>query len=135
VPSFWILLAVLFYGFAMQQTGLAKRVAFHIHKFFPRHHRHPARVPLYWIGADAGHSVEHRPTAIMVPIAWAMVKSLGLEDRSHGSALIMLVTSRWRSCLAPVRYGSLFGPVVTRCSWPESAAHVGELRAGAGGAR
>jgi len=27
-PSFWVLLAVLFYGFAMQQTGLAKESLF-----------------------------------------------------------------------------------------------------------
>ena len=33
--SFWVLLAVLFYGFAMKHTGLAQRISFHILSLFP----------------------------------------------------------------------------------------------------
>jgi di/tricarboxylate transporter len=52
-------------------------------------------------------------TAIMVPIAWALVKSLDLKPRSKGSALIMLTTVEM--AVVPgvgLLYGSLFGPVV-----------------------
>ena len=52
-------------------------------------------------------------TAIMVPIAWALVQSLGLKPRSKGSALIMLTTIEM--AVVPglgLLYGSLDGPVV-----------------------
>ena len=52
-------------------------------------------------------------TAIMVPIAWALVKSLDLKPRSKGSALIMLTTIEM--AVVPglgLLYGSLDGPVV-----------------------
>src|SRR5436305_6690311 len=32
-PQFWILLCVLFYGFAMQRTGLAQRLSYYILSF------------------------------------------------------------------------------------------------------
>ncbi len=114
VPSFWILLAVLFYGFAMQQTGLAQRVAFHILKLFPPTYT-GILLAFLCIGSvlTLGIPSSTVRTAIMVPIAWAMVKSLGLADRSRGSALIMLVTIEM--AVVPgtaILYGSLFGPVV-----------------------
>src|SRR5215467_1185326 len=34
-PQFWLLLSVLFYGFAMQRTGLAKRLSYYILSLFP----------------------------------------------------------------------------------------------------
>jgi di/tricarboxylate transporter len=52
-------------------------------------------------------------TAIMVPIAWALVQSLGLGKRSRGSALIILTTVEM--AVVPgvaFLYGSLSGPVV-----------------------
>ena len=52
-------------------------------------------------------------TAIMVPVAWALVQSLGLEKRSRGSALIILTTVEM--AVIPgiaFLYGSLSGPVV-----------------------
>ena len=52
-------------------------------------------------------------TAIMVPIAWALVQSLDLKPRSKGSALIMLTTIEM--AVVPglgLLYGSLDGPVV-----------------------
>ena len=52
-------------------------------------------------------------TAIMVPIAWALVQSLELKPRSKGSALIMLTTIEM--AVVPglgLLYGSLDGPVV-----------------------
>ena len=52
-------------------------------------------------------------TAIMVPIAWALVQSLEIPPRSRGSALIVL-TSIEMAVLpgCALLYGSLFGPVV-----------------------
>jgi di/tricarboxylate transporter len=52
-------------------------------------------------------------TAIMAPIAWALIQSLRLPPRSKGSALIMLTTIEM--AVVPgcgLLYGSLFGPVV-----------------------
>src|SRR5438128_2319913 len=34
-PPFWVLLTVLFYGYAMKKTGLAERVAYYILSMFP----------------------------------------------------------------------------------------------------
>jgi DASS family divalent anion:Na+ symporter len=52
-------------------------------------------------------------TAIMVPIAWAMVQSLGLPARSRGSALIVLTTIEM-AVFPGLAFltGSLNGPVV-----------------------
>lgn len=33
--GFWVLLSVLFYGFAMQQTGLAQRMSYYVLALFP----------------------------------------------------------------------------------------------------
>ena len=52
-------------------------------------------------------------TAIMVPIAWALVQSLEIAPRSRGSALIMLTAIEMAvlpGCA--LLYGSLFGPAV-----------------------
>jgi len=52
-------------------------------------------------------------TAIMTPIAWALAQSLGLPNRSKGSALIILTTVEM--AVLPglaFLYGSLDGPVV-----------------------
>ena len=52
-------------------------------------------------------------TAIMVPIAWALVQSLGLKPQSRGSALIMITTIKMAVIPGTVvLYGSLFGPFV-----------------------
>src|SRR5262249_47288776 len=52
-------------------------------------------------------------TAIMVPIAWALVQSLGLPKHSRGSALIILTTVEM--AVIPglaFLYGALSGPIV-----------------------
>jgi DASS family divalent anion:Na+ symporter len=113
-PSLWILVAVLFYGFAMQQTGLAQRVAFHILKLFPPTYT-GILFAFFTIGFVLALGVPSSTvrSAIMLPIAWAMVQSLGLGAQSRGSALIMLTTIEMAvSPGASMRYGSLFGPVV-----------------------
>ncbi len=113
-PGFWILLCVLFYGFAMQRTGLAQRVSYYILSVFPGTYG-GIMSAFFVIGLVLAFGVPSMTvrTAIMVPIAWALVKSLKLPTHSRGSALIM-VTSIEMAVIpgTAVLYGSLNGPVV-----------------------
>ena len=112
--SWWILLAVLFYGFAMQKTGLAARVSYYILSLFPATYS-GILAAFFVIGTVLSLGIPSMTvrTAIMVPIAWALVRSLDLKPRSKGSALIMLTTIEM--AVVPgcgLLYGSLYGPVV-----------------------
>jgi anion transporter len=112
--SFWVLLTVLFYGFAMKKTGLAERISYYILSLFPGSYGGilSAFFVIGFILALGIPSMTVR-TAIMVPIAWALVQSLGLGKRSRGSALIILTTVEM-AVIPGVAflYGSLSGPVV-----------------------
>jgi DASS family divalent anion:Na+ symporter len=122
-PAFWILLAVLFYGFAMQQTGLAQRISFYILSLFPGTYS-GILLAFFTIGAVLALGIPSMTvrTAIMVPIAWALVRALGLLPRSNGSALIMLTTVEMAAVPGcGLLYGSLLGPIV------ESAFNVKHL--------
>src|SRR6266567_16215 len=92
-PPFWVLLTVLFYGFAMKKTGLAERVSYYILSLFPGTYTGilSAFFVIGFILALGIPSMTVR-TAIMTPIAWALVQSLGLQPKSRGSALIILTT-------------------------------------------
>ena len=112
--SWWVLLAVLFYGFAMQRTGLAARISYYILSLFPATYS-GILAAFFVIGAVLSLGIPSMTvrTAIMVPIAWALVRSLGLQPRGRGSALIMLTTVEM--AVVPgcgLLYGSLYGPVV-----------------------
>src|ERR1700722_16188698 len=112
--SFWTLLTVLFYGFARKKTGLAGGVSYYILSLFPGTYGGilSAFFVIGFILALGIPSMTVR-TAIMVPIAWALVQSLGLGKRSRGSALIILTTVEM--AVVPgvaFLYGSLSGPVV-----------------------
>jgi len=113
-PQFWILLVVLFYGFAMQKTGLAQRLSFYILSLFPG-----TFTGILWafflIGLVLALGIPSMTvrTAIMVPIAWALVQSVGLAPQSRATALVMLTAVEMAvlpGCA--ILYGSLFGPVV-----------------------
>jgi anion transporter len=112
--SLWLVLCVLFYGLAMQRTGLAQRVAYYILSLFPL--TFPGILTAFFlIGAvlSAGIPSMTVRTAILVPIAWALVKSLGLPPRSRGCALVMITSVEMAvipGCAS--MYGSLYGPVV-----------------------
>jgi DASS family divalent anion:Na+ symporter len=113
-PAFWVLLAVLFYGFAMQKTGLAQRISYYILSLFPGTYSGILSA-FFVIGAVLALGIPSMTvrTAIMAPIAWALIQSLRLPPRSKGSALIMLTTIEM--AVVPgcgLLYGSLFGPVV-----------------------
>ncbi len=113
-PGFWILLVVLFYGFAMQRTGLAQRISFYVLSLFPA--TYPGILSaFFFIGAALALGIPSMTvrTAIMLPIAWALTQALNLEPRSRGTALIVLTTVEM--AVVPgcgLLYGSLFGPVV-----------------------
>ena len=112
--SWWVLLAVLFYGFAMQRTGLAARISYYILSLFPATYS-GILAAFFVIGTVLSLGIPSMTvrTAIMVPIAWALVQSLELKPRSKGSALIMLTTVEM--AVVPgcgLLYGSLYGPVV-----------------------
>ncbi len=113
-PQFWILLSVLFYGFAMQKTGLARRVAFQILQCFPATYGGIVSAFLV-IGLVLALGIPSMTvrTAIVVPIAWSLVQSVGLTSRSAGAALIMI--GAVEMAVLPgcaFLYGSLYGPVV-----------------------
>ena len=113
-PSFWILVAVLFYGFAMQVTGLARRIAYYTLSLFPATYTGISFAFLTMgFVLTLGIPSSTVRTAIMVPVAWALVKSLDLEDRSRGAALIMLTTVEM--AVVPgsaILYGALYGVVI-----------------------
>ena len=113
-PQFWILLCVLFYGFAMQRTGLAERLSYYILSLFPA--SYPGILSAFFvIGLALALGIPSMTvrTAIIVPIAYALVQSLGLRPCSRGSALIMVTAVEM--AVVPgcaFLYGSLFGPVI-----------------------
>ena len=91
--SWWILAAVLFYGCAMKNTGLASRISYYILSLFPATYTGILSAFLL-IGLVLALGIPSMTvrTAIMVPIAWAVVQSLGIKPGSKGSALIILTT-------------------------------------------
>src|SRR6266446_1539539 len=113
-PPFWVLVTVLFYGFAMKKTGLAERLSYYILSLFPG--TYPGILSAFFvIGFVLALGIPSMTvrTAIMVPIAWALVQSLGLATHSRGSALIILTTVEM--AVVPglaFLYGALSGPIV-----------------------
>lgn len=112
--AFWTLLAVLFYGFAMKKTGLAERLSYYILSLFPNTYG-GILTSFFVIGFVLALGIPSMTvrTAIMTPVAWALVQSLGLPNKSRGSALIVLTTVEM--AVVPgiaFLYGSLTGPVV-----------------------
>jgi len=113
-PPFWVLLTVLYYGFAMKKTGLAERISYYVLSLFPGTYS-GILAAFFVIGFVLALGIPSMTvrTAIMTPIAWALVKSLGLPNRSRGSALIILTTMEM--AVVPglaFLYGSLTGPIV-----------------------
>jgi anion transporter len=115
-PAFWTLLTVLFYGFAMKKTGLAERLSYYILSLFPGTYS-GILTAFFVIGFVLALGIPSMTvrTAIMTPIAWALVQSLGLKPFSKGSALIIITTVEM--AVIPgiaFLYGSLAGPIVAK---------------------
>src|SRR6202050_323112 len=114
--AWWTLLVVVYYGFAMKKTGLAERIAYYILSLFPGTYSGVLSA-FFLIGLILSPLIPSMTvrTAIMAPIAWSLVQSLGLKPRSRGSALIMLTVIEM--AVVPglaFKLGSLNGPVVMK---------------------
>jgi di/tricarboxylate transporter len=113
--AFWILVSVLFFGYAMDKTGLARRIAYRILLVFP-----PTYTGILFAFLTIGFvltlgipSMTVR-TAILMPIAWALVQALGLSLPGRGSALIILST--FEMAVLPgcaLLTGALWGPYLS----------------------
>ena len=112
--AWWTLLVVVYYGFAMKKTGLAERIAYYILSLFPGTYSGVLSA-FFLIGLILSPLIPSMTvrTAIMAPIAWSLVQTLGLKPRSRGSALIMITVIEM--AVVPglaFKLGSLNGPVV-----------------------
>src|SRR5580693_1633598 len=112
--AWWTLLVVVYYGFAMKKTGLAERIAYYILSLFPGTYTGVLSA-FFLIGLILSPLIPSMTvrTAIMAPIAWSLVQTLGLKPRSRGSALIMITVIEM--AVVPglaFKLGSLNGPVV-----------------------
>ncbi|HEX4136353.1 MAG TPA: SLC13 family permease [Bryobacteraceae bacterium] len=122
-PAFWILLTVLYYGFAMKKTGLAERISYYILSLFPGTYTGILSA-FFVIGLLLAMGIPSMTvrTAIMAPIAWALVQSLDLPPLSRGTGLIMITVVEMAVCPGlAFELGSLNGPVVIKMF---GAAHV-----------
>jgi anion transporter len=109
----WILIPALFFGFALNSTGLGKRLAYWVMGLF-----RPSYLSMTFSWFIIGlllsiltPSIMVR-VAIVIPIAVASVEICRLQYGSKGAALILL--SAWSMVLLPGigwLTGSLFGPV------------------------
>jgi anion transporter len=112
--AFWILVCVLFFGTAMDKTGLARRISYRILLVFPPTYL-GILIAFMLIGFVLAIGVPSMTvrTAIMVPIAFALVQAIELPLPSRGAALIVL--GAFEMAVLPgcaVLTGSLFGPFV-----------------------
>ena len=112
--AFWILVCVLFFGTAMDKTGLARRISYRILLTFPPTYAGIlAAFMLIGFVLTLGVPSMTVRTAIMVPIAFALVQAVELPLPSRGSALIVLTT--FEMAVLPgcaVLTGSLWGPFI-----------------------
>jgi anion transporter len=110
--GFWILVSVLFFGTAMDRTGLARRISYRILLIFrPTYPGILAAFMLIGFALTLGVPSMTVRTAIMVPIAFAIVQAIGLPLPSPGAALIVL--GAFEMAVLPgcaVLTGSLWGP-------------------------
>ena len=112
--AFWIIVCVLFFGTAMDKTGLARRISYRILLTFPP--TYPGILCAFMlIGFVLTLGVPSMTvrTAIMVPIAFALVQAIKLPLPSRGAALIVLGT--FQMAVLPgcaILTGSLFGPFI-----------------------
>lgn len=112
--ALWILIPALYFGFVLQKTGLGKRIAYLVLKFFK-----PSwfSITISWfiigiILSALTPSITVR-ISIVMPIALSIVEACRLDFRSQGSALITLMAAT--IALLPGNgwlTGSLWGPIM-----------------------
>lgn len=112
--AFWILVSVLFFGTAMDRTGLARRISYRILLLFrPTYGGILAAFFVIGFVLTLGVPSMTVRTAIMVPIAFALVQAINLALPSAGSAVIVL--GAFQMAVLPgcaVLTGSLWGPFI-----------------------
>jgi di/tricarboxylate transporter len=112
--AFWILVSVLFFGTAMDKTGLARRISYRILLIVrPTYAGVSLAFLLIGFALTLGVPSMTVRTAIMVPIAVALVHAIKLPMPSRGAALIVL--GAFEMAVLPgcaVLTGSLWGPFV-----------------------
>lgn len=112
--AFWILICVLFFGTAMDRTGLARRIAYRI--LLACRPTYPGiLVAFMLIGFVLTFGIPSMTvrTAIMVPIAFALVQAVGLPLPSAGAAVVVL--GAFQMAVLPgcaLLTGSLWGPFI-----------------------
>ena len=110
--AWWVLASVLFLGTSMDRTGLARRLAYGLLTLSRATYAGilTAFMVVGFVLMVGVPSMTVR-TAIMVPIAWALVQALPVGTPSRGSALIVL-TAFEMAVLPGVALltGSLWGP-------------------------
>jgi di/tricarboxylate transporter len=112
--AFWILVSVLFFGTAMDKTGLARRISYKILLIFrPTYPGILSAFMVIGFVLTLGVPSMTVRTAIMVPIAFALVQAIKLPLPSRGAALIVL--GAFEMAVLPgcaVLTGSLWGPFI-----------------------
>jgi di/tricarboxylate transporter len=110
--AFWLLVSVLFFGHAMDKTGLARRISYRILLLFrPTYTGILMAFMVIGFVLTLGVPSMTVRTAILMPIAWALVQALDLERPGPGAALIILST--FEMAVLPgcaLLTGSLWGP-------------------------
>lgn len=112
--AFWILVSVLFFGTAMEKTGLARRISYRILLAF-RPTYGGVLFAFMVIGFVLTFGIPSMTvrTAVMVPIAVALVRAVQLPLPSPGAAVIVL--SAFEMAVLPgcaLLTGALWGPFV-----------------------
>lgn len=112
--AFWTLVCVLFFGRAMDKTGLARRVSYQILLVSRPTYRGVlfAFMVIGFVLTLGIPSMTVR-TAIMVPISCALVQALGLPQPGRGAALIVI--SAFEMAVLPgcaLLTGALWGPYI-----------------------
>ncbi len=91
VSTFWVLLVALYFGFVMKKTGLAQRIGVAVLRLFKPGYT-SVLFAFFIMGTilSLGIASFTVRVAIMVPLAWSIVQSANLPERSVASALIVI---------------------------------------------
>ena len=110
--GFWILVAVLFFGYAMDRTGLARRIAYRILLAFPPTVRgHIRGFPAHRLRADARHPVDDRPHRH--PDANRVGTRAGSRPATARAGSALIILSTFEMAVLPgcaLLTGALWGP-------------------------
>jgi di/tricarboxylate transporter len=112
--AIWVLIPALFFGFALQKTGLGKRIAYFVLKLFEPSY---FTICISWfiIGLALSAltpSITVR-LSIVMPVAMGFIEACRIPERSRGSALICLTA--WATAIMPGiawQTGSLWGIII-----------------------